>query len=153
VRDGDSHCGRDGFLHIDVGSHPSSFRQMPDTFVWLDPQALTDWRRAVYHSRKYWTRLLVCALLVCAGIAWLIFGLYRVVGGIAIGSGVIALIGLLANRWALDHDRPMLHDWVPSRRAFLAPVGLLVVGVLLLVSYLGTRTRLRDWGCCSPPSL
>jgi hypothetical protein len=95
----------------------------------LDPfaEALRDG----YHSRRFVLLLLVSAVLVVGGTAWLLLGLSRLVGAVAVAAGALAMLRLLVDRWAVDHGRPTLRDWRPRRRVYLVPAGLLVIGVLL----------------------
>ena len=97
----------------------------------MDRDPVADALRGSYHSRQFVFGLLVSAVLVAGGTAWLLLGLSRPVGAIAVAAGGLAMLRLLVDRWAVDHGRPTLRDWRPRRRVYLVPAGLLVSGVLL----------------------
>jgi hypothetical protein len=95
----------------------------------MDRDPMAEALRDGYHSRRFVLGVLV--VLVVGGTAWLLVGLSRPVGVVAVAAGGLAMLRLLVDRWAVEHGRPTLRDWRPRRRVYLLPAGLLVIGVLL----------------------
>lgn len=100
----------------------------------------------MYHSRGFVARLAASAALVVVGAVWLLVGLKVLVGVVAVGAGALAIVRLVADRWAVDHGREPLRDWRPSRRVYLLPLGLCVAGVLLAVLVPGHTNPLIGLG-------
>ena len=95
----------------------------------MDREPFAEALRNGYHSRRFVAGVL--AVLLVGGTAWLLLGLSRPVGAVAVAAGGLAILRLLVDRWAADHGHPTLRDWRPRRRVYLVPAGLLVIGVLL----------------------
>jgi hypothetical protein len=97
----------------------------------MDREPFAEALRNGNHSRRYVAGVL--AVLVVGGTAWLLLGLSRPVGAVAVAAAAsgLAILRLLVDRWAVDHGHPTLRDWRPRRRVYLVPAGLLVIGVLL----------------------
>ena len=95
----------------------------------MDREPFAEALRNGNHSRRYVAGVL--AVLVVGGTAWLLLGLSRPIGAVAVAAGGLAMLRLLVDRWAVDHGHPTLRDWRPRRRVYLIPAGLLVIGVLL----------------------
>jgi drug/metabolite transporter superfamily protein YnfA len=95
----------------------------------MDREPFAEALRNGYHSRRFVAGAL--AVLVVGGTAWLLLGLSRPVGAVAVAAGGLAILRLLVDRWAVDHGHPTLRDWRPRRRVYFVPAGLLVIGVLL----------------------
>jgi hypothetical protein len=82
-------------------------------------------------------------------------GVNPAVGVVLIGSGGFWASQLFIERWRSDHGYGPLGDWRPSRGAYLAPLALLCIGVLLIILVPGHTSRWIGVGiglvACSVP--